>query len=1050
MSRKWKFPPQIALHSGEKGVVDGIKRLKFSEIMTELAVELAFNHLDNSFGNKFTNERNDVAAIRELFEDVLARENGIWPEMVANLQNTIIKDLGDVPADEAGNLPALFSHWWKKNKTRRNVVVIGAGVSFDSYNCIPLGDQVKGFLSEKFIEGKNGLSKIDFLRRKYDRENNNLTELSGGLQDFENFLYLLQSFFVNGDDLRTELNDLIGYRHSPSLFYEIIAHLLKHQFIDVVINFNFEEMLDQAIDQEIGKDNYHFVLSDGHSVSVEDLISDSRIKRPVYIKPHGTYSHKSSLRFTKQHYLDMPEDISDMLSVILEGNRNATGGESKKNMDSDDKPSEAGAAPGDNKEFVDRVNLICVGFDMASIEFNRILNTKLPANSKIYHFLGPSPYTKVRLNDKDATDRPPLLELLTARLSGFIGRLDGNSRQDKIDKFEKDVYRPLWVLDDQSMPVVNKVTSPLAEIFSTLWRITHGLFDNRFSPRSIARHELVSYLFYDALEHIPGKILQESDPNGALFKKEREIYAHIERLSKQKQRLALRANEQSSDYFKDRLLVEIAIALIRNNGVVDIAHALKGRIGKMFALYQNSSGDLKEYDRLTIYDFFASFQGDSAEYVYRRNIFYLDSVGRGLDREKLRGWSNIGHIIERVAENFAFADREALDELVAKLRECVAEEDSPREKTQETKGQSPIKSESYNVFAASVVLLLLANHRLSENFKSRFLRVYNRHVYNGLVAESDTPRTVIEEIIRVCSKSNSSNFFHIGNDLNGTKQKIWESYRSQDLIDTNLSLLYHYMKTFRDFKWHRLLTLVEGGEVIRDIFESYRAEKRSMSDVKDLFSGREIFLLLSDEAVSNYHRAHSVAFCKDLADIKKQIKKSDRKQGQYQLSGPEYDLLLAYHRDFLFGPYKNVVQDNFHIFLMPVQEHNNHTTMFLESQKSNNMSPAGFKVDSFVVRDAYHLYRKGYSNSINPIRLNLTEFSELEEERKVQQERLKRDIDKHTLFFFMNLCRAVAYEQRLNSVNYKKAIGRDLKLFEWMSWEPERFIKQKERFFRNL
>lgn len=1001
-------------------------RLKFSEILAELSVELAFNHLANSFGDEFTEQQEGSKEIEEIFTKVLTDGSGIWPGMIDSLKKTLAndqKEKGKLP----DTLPQLFTEWRNNGRTRRNIVIIGAGASFDSYKCIPLGNQVIDFLVRKYVDGSGGLSGLGFLREKYEREKKNIEELSGGLFDFENFLYMLQTFFVNGDTLRKDIDELIGFRNSPCLFYEIIAHLLKHQFIDVVINFNFEEMLDQAIEQEIGKDNFHFVLSDGHSVNVDDLIVDGRIKRPVYIKPHGTYSHKSSLRFTKQHYLDMPEDIVEMLTHILGGVRYKEG-----------KKDEAGSK-------VDRVNIICVGFDMASIEFNRILNKNLPKSSCIYHFLGPSPYPS---DERDKSEA--LVEKLKERLGGFLNEL-GSGR-----KFEKDVYRPIWIndgnLEKLDKDAKNQVTSPLAEIFSTLWRMTHGIFKEEYSPRSIARHELISYLFYDAEKYlglkgseIPQDLKSLAEAKGKKGQEARDKIEKIEADYRHEQggvvRESLRKDETSSEYFLDRLLVEIAISLIRNNGVIDIAHALKGRVGKLFVAYQRACIREKK-EPSTIYDFFASFwesDKDTQSNVYRRFIFYLNSepfwrrvAGEGLNALEKGIEDLIGSVIGQ------FAGEDKREELRKSLIEnCLGCHENP--------------------FPVLVVLLLLGNKRLSENFRKRFIFVYDKKVYNGLVGEKG-PRTVLEELLRICSKSNSSNFFHIGNDLNGIKQKIWESFRPKDLISTNLTLLYHYKTSYHeDSEWNCLLTLVEGGEVIREIFDSYRNNKVTPEAIGDKYKNRKIFLLMSDEAVQSYHRAHPPRFRED------KFKTVAAEQDKFpagdngNTKGIIYDRLIERHREYLFGDdYKDEVKASFHIFLMPVQEHNNHTTMYLNT---NTEGKAGSSIrikneaggDVIIsVTDAYHLYRKGYSNSINPIRLNLVddkgEKTLSREEQKVQRERRELDIEKHLSFFFMNLCRAVSYEKRLGSTNHDKMLDgklKEMRLEDWVVWDPQAFEKKK-------
>jgi hypothetical protein len=87
-----------------------------------------------------------------------------------------------------------------------------------------------------------------------------------------------------------------GLGEAPQLGYELIAHFLRHGFIDHIVNFNFDEALDVALDNELGTNGYRRILSDSDVLAEED---DSAA--PHYVKLHGTISIPSTLRFTKDH-----------------------------------------------------------------------------------------------------------------------------------------------------------------------------------------------------------------------------------------------------------------------------------------------------------------------------------------------------------------------------------------------------------------------------------------------------------------------------------------------------------------------------------------------------------------------------------------------------------------------------------------------------------------------------------------------------------------------------------------------------------------------------
>ncbi len=78
----------------------------------------------------------------------------------------------------------------------------------------------------------------------------------------------------------------------PLLVYELMAHLVKHGFIDHVITFNFDELLDVALPNELGDGAFLRIFS-GY-----ECVSDRDQEKPSLIKIHGTVSSPESMRFT--------------------------------------------------------------------------------------------------------------------------------------------------------------------------------------------------------------------------------------------------------------------------------------------------------------------------------------------------------------------------------------------------------------------------------------------------------------------------------------------------------------------------------------------------------------------------------------------------------------------------------------------------------------------------------------------------------------------------------------------------------------------------------
>jgi hypothetical protein len=172
-------------------------------------------------------------------------------------------------------------------------------------------------------------------------------------------LLALSKYFPK--DIYEKLANYYGYRYYPDGFYEVLAHLFKNRFIDAIINFNFDELLDQAIEDEIGSSSYRKVLFDGDLPDFNnEVIKDDHFQRPFYVKPHGTFSHKTSMRFTRRDYFNIPSDIDNFLGKLLSGQLNA-----KKRI---------------------KVNLLVFGFNMESFEFINLLKTNLPRDSTVYIF----------------------------------------------------------------------------------------------------------------------------------------------------------------------------------------------------------------------------------------------------------------------------------------------------------------------------------------------------------------------------------------------------------------------------------------------------------------------------------------------------------------------------------------------------------------------------------------------------------------------------------------------------------------------------------------
>lgn len=209
----------------------------------------------------------------------------------------------------------------------RTIAVVGAGASRAAK--LPLASEAIEILRRKLhIPVAEYLEEIERLEFKY------------GLAqaEFETAL-LAFSLIVRPERVRNALQELYALRYQPLLVYEILAHMLNHRFLDAIINFNFDELLDRSIADELTPPEYHYIVHDGDCP--ETTGDPARpYELPVYLKPHGTISHRSSLRFTREAYYGIPREIRRVLQDLLTG------------------------MP---------VTLLVVGFSMQSLEFKKFL-----------------------------------------------------------------------------------------------------------------------------------------------------------------------------------------------------------------------------------------------------------------------------------------------------------------------------------------------------------------------------------------------------------------------------------------------------------------------------------------------------------------------------------------------------------------------------------------------------------------------------------------------------------------------------------------------------
>ncbi|MGC2697482.1 MAG: hypothetical protein WA738_16970 [Candidatus Angelobacter sp.] len=342
------------------------------------------------------------------------------------------------------------------------VIVVGAGASNDACG-LPTGEQGAQALRDAFKR------RVQIDERLIDEEIHRITvEYRLDQRDFEAVLLALSKF--DQSSVLAELKTIYNRRHYPSLTYEVLAHWLKHRFIDAIVNFNFDELLDEAINDEIGPRGYYRVISDGDCPGNLDnwLDQRERFKFPLYIKPHGTASHKSTMRFTRASYSLLPVDLVGLLTKLFEGS----------------------------------VEILIAGHAMQSVEFNDILGVGVGGSKLKFYALG--------------HEKPKF------RIAGSPGWSDCE----------------FW--DTKPTGGVGKCINHIAT-----W--VEESFNPGFVPRSINRHRLIDQLFHREVETRQNEIVKER------FR-----------------------------YLQDRVYVEIALAVSKAKGFINLEHLARGRAGQYF------------------------------------------------------------------------------------------------------------------------------------------------------------------------------------------------------------------------------------------------------------------------------------------------------------------------------------------------------------------------------------------------------------------------------------------------------------------------------------
>jgi hypothetical protein len=188
----------------------------------------------------------------------------------------------------------------------RCIAIVGAGASSTLF---ARGEKLATELEQEFMsEYEDRRAELFRLQRVYGLDPDH----------FETRLAAISRTPEGAQRVRQLIASRYNYRHPTILAYELLAHLLKHRFLDAIITFNFDEILDQSLDDELGAAEYRRLVSDRDCTNVvSDPDADDYL--PIYIKLHGTAAEPESLRFTRESYYELPRKLTEVVEGLVNG-----------------------------------------------------------------------------------------------------------------------------------------------------------------------------------------------------------------------------------------------------------------------------------------------------------------------------------------------------------------------------------------------------------------------------------------------------------------------------------------------------------------------------------------------------------------------------------------------------------------------------------------------------------------------------------------------------------------------------------------------------------
>ncbi len=420
---------------------------------------------------------------------------------------------------------------WKNCQRKfRCIAVVGAGASAP---ILDRGDDLAAGLIEKFNIGQASI----------DAEHERLARITAVDPDeFEAKLSAIGQTMGNGRRVRAAISDLYRLRHPTILAYELLAHLLKHRFLDAIISMNFDELLDQSLDDELGAGEYARIVSDRDCVNVNSDVSAPDYI-PLYIKLHGTASEPESLRFTRESYYDSPVQVGTEAARLFQ---------------------------------IPECMVLNIGFGMASFDLHRLL--AIPDQLWLYN-LSRDPLSEKARNAINRERKPERKSHGVKDDAKFRESPENEERYEQRKDPARIEQRP--ENRTASDPVAGASDEMMNELLDS---IGEGI--KKLSPsakaaidmRPVERHRAVVSLL--GPNSHPGKRLMD------LPHSTEDARRSLDPLTR-----AAKADSVKAGYLLRRTILELALAMARGRGLVSIGTLAVDRSGSYYDEYRRHAGD---------------------------------------------------------------------------------------------------------------------------------------------------------------------------------------------------------------------------------------------------------------------------------------------------------------------------------------------------------------------------------------------------------------------------------------------------------------------------